>query len=106
MITKTILLSAGMMKKKKLRVSNPPAEAPMPTIGNGIPFLGFSSCSTFSREFLLARGAFFFFVGMVVAFLFEGVRKRETVQTIQDSCLHSATLTGNRCNGTKKALRL
>jgi len=42
MTTNAMLLSGGMMEKKALRVSNPPAEAPIPTIGQLMTSFGFS----------------------------------------------------------------
>ena len=67
------------MEKKTLRVSNPPAEAPIPTIGQLMTSFGFFSCLTFFKGFSLAGGAFFFFVGMVVAFIFQWMRKNQNM---------------------------
>ena len=39
--TNAMLLSGGMMEKKAFKVSNPPAEAPMPTIGKRMLFFWF-----------------------------------------------------------------
>jgi len=57
-----MLLSGGMMEKKVFKVSNPPAEAPIPMIGKLMPCFGFFTC-------LFGLSALFFSCGLLL-FLF------------------------------------
>jgi hypothetical protein len=64
---KAMWLSAGMLLKKEVRASRPPADAPMPTMGKASDEEGILACS--SEAGFRGAGFLFFASGGMPAFV-------------------------------------
>ena len=79
MITKAMLASDGIFEKKASRVSKPPAEAPMPTIGKPARLVDFFPFFCWGEDVCLAGEFFLTLAGMAGAFLSEESKKEPNV---------------------------